>query len=243
MWLLFHWLVFNTCILHDVSVDLHVGKMVGRGGGRVLKERVLRPSLVVSVPRLEFWTFAKRKMNNSLLKMMNTCVKCVLLIGNHFVYLGRHWRHLHVIRWTRPSPSVFAYWKQSKIGRWEGLGTRLWCTYTHVQYILWLIQKWTVHHVRVGSVWAQDKTHCAALYILYLVPTMTILFLCFQSLLLCVLVHQHLLMVWSQSAGATYTLEVWTSHRSSWLQPRVYLQLNWMFRTETWLTSIRCTST
>ena len=28
-------------------------------------------------------------------------------------------------KWTRPSPSVFAYCKRSKTGRWEGLGTRL----------------------------------------------------------------------------------------------------------------------
>ena len=32
---------------------------------------------------------------------------------------------IHVIKWTRPSPSVFVYCKQSKTGRWEGLGTRL----------------------------------------------------------------------------------------------------------------------
>ena len=32
---------------------------------------------------------------------------------------------IHVINDTRPSPSVFAYCKQSKTGRWAGLGTRL----------------------------------------------------------------------------------------------------------------------
>ena len=32
---------------------------------------------------------------------------------------------INVIKWTRPSPSVFAYCKRSKTGRWEGLGTRL----------------------------------------------------------------------------------------------------------------------
>jgi len=32
---------------------------------------------------------------------------------------------IHVIKWTRPSPSVFAYWKWSKTGRWKSLGTRL----------------------------------------------------------------------------------------------------------------------
>ena len=43
------------------------------------------------------------------------------------VYLGRHWliHMIHMIKWTRPSPSVFAYCKWSKTGRWEGLWTRL----------------------------------------------------------------------------------------------------------------------
>ena len=31
----------------------------------------------------------------------------------------------HVVRFTRPSGSVFAYWKRSKTGAGEGLGTRL----------------------------------------------------------------------------------------------------------------------
>ena len=31
----------------------------------------------------------------------------------------------HVVRFTRPFPSVFAYFKQSKTGAGEGLGTRL----------------------------------------------------------------------------------------------------------------------
>ena len=32
---------------------------------------------------------------------------------------------IYMIKWTRPSPSVFAYCKQSKTGWWEDLGTRL----------------------------------------------------------------------------------------------------------------------
>ena len=32
---------------------------------------------------------------------------------------------IHMIKWTRPSPSVIAYCKRSKTGQWEGLGTRL----------------------------------------------------------------------------------------------------------------------
>ena len=31
----------------------------------------------------------------------------------------------HVVRFTRPSPSIFAYCKRSKTGAGEGLGTRL----------------------------------------------------------------------------------------------------------------------
>ena len=35
----------------------------------------------------------------------------------------------HVRRFPRPSPSVFAYWKRSKAGGVEGLGTRLLCNH------------------------------------------------------------------------------------------------------------------
>ena len=38
----------------------------------------------------------------------------------------------HVVRFTRPSPSVFAYCKRSKTGAGEGLGTRLHHTINHV---------------------------------------------------------------------------------------------------------------
>ena len=37
----------------------------------------------------------------------------------------------HVVRFTRPSPSVFAYCKRSKTGAGEGLGTRLVPRYLH----------------------------------------------------------------------------------------------------------------
>ena len=37
------------------------------------------------------------------------------------VYLNRHWHHSR----TRPLPSIFAYCKWSKTGRWEGLEMRL----------------------------------------------------------------------------------------------------------------------
>ena len=38
--------------------------------------------------------------------------------------LGRQ-NIIHVMKWTRPSPSIFTYCKRSKTGRWEGLETRL----------------------------------------------------------------------------------------------------------------------
>ena len=41
-----------------------------------------------------------------------------------FVYQGRYRHHSHD-KWTRPSPFVFAYYKRSKTGQQEGLGTRL----------------------------------------------------------------------------------------------------------------------
>ena len=44
-----------------------------------------------------------------------TPLKCYVLAANH------------VVRFTRPSDSVFAYCKQSKTGAGEGLGTRLVC--------------------------------------------------------------------------------------------------------------------
>ena len=48
---------------------------------------------------------------------------------------------IHVIKWTRPSLSVFAYWK---MGQWEGLGTRLLSTYTHsyAVYRFWIYFYW-----------------------------------------------------------------------------------------------------
>ena len=54
------------------------------------------------------------------------------LDGGHLppsVYLCRHWHHSHD-KCSRTSHSIFAYCKQSKTGRWEGLGTKLQDTYT-----------------------------------------------------------------------------------------------------------------
>ena len=50
----------------------------------------------------------------------------VLLTLPPSVYLGRHCLHsCDKILSPRPSPYIFVYCKQSKTGRWEGLGTRL----------------------------------------------------------------------------------------------------------------------
>ena len=47
----------------------------------------------------------------------------------------------HVRRFPRPSPSVFAYWKRSKAGGVEGLGTRLQAFPFHIS-ILQANKKW-----------------------------------------------------------------------------------------------------
>ena len=43
----------------------------------------------------------------------------------HFVYLSIDTDGIHMIKWTRPSPSIFSKCKRSKAGRWESLGTRI----------------------------------------------------------------------------------------------------------------------
>ena len=51
-----------------------------------------------------------------------------------------------MIKWTRPSPSVFAYCKRSKTGLWEGLE---WCVHG---------QKW--HQKTLIILWNQCEQHC-----------------------------------------------------------------------------------
>ena len=95
-----------------------------RGEGCLIEETSLRPHLVVSVPSAGFRMIAKRKAYHSCFKRRK-CAKCILLIGDHSppapVYLGRQYG----IKWTRPSPSIFAYCKRPKTGRWEGQETKL----------------------------------------------------------------------------------------------------------------------
>ena len=49
------------------------------------------------------------------------------------VYLGRQ-NVIHVIKWTRPSPSVFTYCKRSKTGRW-GRGQHSHRTHGHTHRV------------------------------------------------------------------------------------------------------------
>ena len=60
------------------------------------------------------------------------------------VYLGRH-NVIYVKKRTRPSPSVFAYCKQSKTGWWESLGTRQIKTQTTTIKELTSLLSWWVH--------------------------------------------------------------------------------------------------
>ena len=62
----------------------------------------------------------------SWFKTKNVCTKCILSIEDPYPPLSTKVDTdvIHMIKWTRPFPSVFAYCKRSKTGRWEGLGTR-----------------------------------------------------------------------------------------------------------------------
>ena len=56
-----------------------------------------------------------------------------------------------MINVPRPSPSVFGYCKQSKTGRWEGLGTRLQDTYFKLQSLP-APSKYHIHkHLGIGE--------------------------------------------------------------------------------------------
>ena len=54
---------------------------------------------------------------------------------------------IHVINAPRPSPSVFAYCKQSKTGWWEDLRMRLQDTYLLTLYIVYRGRRKTTHFV------------------------------------------------------------------------------------------------
>ena len=102
---------------------------------------------------LKFRTFVKRKTYRSCFKTKNTCAKCVQGPLSPSVYLGRQ-NIIHVIKWTRPSPSIFAYCKRLKTGRWEGLGTRLPLYHIHIG------SENIFLHSKKGAFW--PHTHVAA---------------------------------------------------------------------------------
>ena len=92
--------------------------------------------------------------------------------------------------------------------------------------------------------WSLDTTldspvYCVDLYNYLVAIWDDCVSLCSQSLLLCALLLPPPLVVWSPSAGAIHTLGVWSFHKSLWLQPRVFFQVNWRFQMATWLTSLR----
>ena len=66
------------------------------------------------------------------------------------VYLGRQ-NMIPMIKWTRFSPSISAYCKGPKTGRWEGLGTRLLS-----KYIMLVVQHTT--YSQVCDYWRRTLT-------------------------------------------------------------------------------------
>ena len=84
-----------------------------------MKKMSLRYYLVVSAHKPGVSNV--HKAVNVLLLSQNEVHVCKM---HSFDHLGRQ-NVIHVIKWARPSPSAFAYCKQSKTGWWEGLGTRL----------------------------------------------------------------------------------------------------------------------
>ena len=90
--------------VNDVSV--YPGRYWGEGFP--IERTSLRPYLVVSSLSTGVSNVCSR------LEIKTACVKC-----------GVDTEIIHVIKYTRLSPSIFAYCKWSKTGQWEGLETRL----------------------------------------------------------------------------------------------------------------------
>ena len=108
--------------MNDVSVYLSRQKGGEWAWGLILK----------FVPQaLEFWMFRKRKISCSWFETKNSCMKCVLSVGDPPTFC-LHTNVIHMIKWMRPSPSIFAYYKLSKTGLWKGLGTRLRLIHDHL---------------------------------------------------------------------------------------------------------------
>ena len=98
-------------LLQHAVWGVSVVKRGGGGGGGPIEKMSLRPYLVVSAPSTGVSNVCEAI--NVLLLVQNEesmHKKCVLLIGDPSPPLGRH-NVIHVIKWTRPSPSIFAYCK------------------------------------------------------------------------------------------------------------------------------------
>ena len=88
----------------------------------------LRSYFVVSVPFAGVLNICEAKNVSLLVQTKNMCANMFFWSESPRVDTDV----IHVIKWSRPSPSVFAYCKRSKTGRWEGLGTRLGVSYLPV---------------------------------------------------------------------------------------------------------------
>lgn len=89
------------------------------------------------------WTFRTLTLGQTLQEKPSSLFGPLLSL-----YLVRHW--CHSCKFCRPSPSVFAYYNQSKTGRWEALRTRLGsCATTLIVSVNFYVNegsiKWTVH--------------------------------------------------------------------------------------------------
>ena len=106
-----------------LSCFVYVGRQ-REGEGSPIEKTSLMPYVVVSAPSAGVLSIREAKNVPLLFQSKERVHKMHSFNRGSLppsVYLGRQ----NVIKWTRPSPSIFAYCKQSKTGRWEGLGTRL----------------------------------------------------------------------------------------------------------------------
>ena len=99
-----------------------------RGEGAQIERTSLRYFHIISVPSTGVSTGRKAKKTTILGSRQRTCVRNVFFQSgtqfSHSDYLGRHSWHSRD-KMDQAFPSVFAYCKQSKAGRREGLGMRL----------------------------------------------------------------------------------------------------------------------
>ena len=106
---------------HKMSFGCEVGGILRQRGREVSNwKNALRASILRFEPALEGQT----TRYSLTLVCLFFCFFFGLGTPPPLCYLSRQ-NIIQVIKWTRPSPSIFAHCKQSKTGRWEGLGKRL----------------------------------------------------------------------------------------------------------------------